>query len=110
MSDYRDALKIDADSSDERLEAAVQLLSSAIGVVVLNNAVALRAMRTHLRCEVFDRTQATHRCENEYAVLVENAQRMLDHSRIGRLLPARPRRWVVVDDRAAGVVELWSGD
>ena len=38
------------------------------------------------------------RCEEEYKVLLENAARALASSRLGRRLPDRPLRWVVVED------------
>jgi GNAT superfamily N-acetyltransferase len=43
-----------------------------------------------------DPTPAAHRCANEYDVLVENAQRALETSRLRDQLPNLPRRWSMV--------------
>jgi hypothetical protein len=107
MSAYREALAIDSDSSEERLALAVEILASATGVVMLEKTVALRRARTHLLCEVVDPMPSARRCENEFDVLIENAQRMLESSRLGERLPDLPRRWLVVEDRGTATVELW---
>ncbi|MCC7461718.1 MAG: hypothetical protein IT480_04560 [Gammaproteobacteria bacterium] len=72
---------------------------------MLNGTLALRPAPACLYCEVIDPAPASHRCENEFEVLVENAQRMLDSSRLR--LPDIPRRWLVVADCGTGTVELW---
>lgn len=107
MSAYQDALLIDADSSDERLALAAEILASGRGVVLLDELVALRPAHTHLRCEVVDPMPSSRRCVHEYEVLVENAQRALDASRLRKLLPDLPRRWSVVEDCGTGTEELW---
>jgi hypothetical protein len=50
---------------------------------------------------------AIARCEEEYKVLVENAARALQASRMGPRMPKRLLRWVVVDHYGKGSVELW---
>ena len=107
MSAYRDALSIDADSSDQRLELAAELLAKGTGVVMFNDTVALRATPTCLLCEVVDPAPSSRRCGNEFEVLAENARRMLDASRLRKHLPNIPRKWLVVDDYGTGTVELW---
>ena len=107
MSAYPDAIAIDADSSDERLELAAEILASGAGVVILNETISLRPTSTCLHREVVDPSPASRRCENEYEVQVENAQRMLDSSRLGELLPDLPRKWLVIEDHRNGTVELW---
>src|SRR5690242_221978 len=101
MSAYRDALAIDADSSNERLEQAAEILATGASVVMLNNTVALRPTPTCLLCEVVDPTPASRRCENEFEVLVENGQRMLESSRLRKHLPRIRRQWLVVEDYGA---------
>jgi hypothetical protein len=41
--------------------------------------------------------------------MVENAARALERSKLGAMLPRRPLRWVVIEERSAGIVEAWSG-
>lgn len=107
MSAYRDVLSVDADSSDQQLDQAAEILATGAGVVMLNNTVALRPTPTCLLCEVVDPAPASRRCANEFEVLAENAQRMLDSSRLSERLPNIPRKWLVVADCGTGTVELW---
>lgn len=107
MSTYEHALVIDPDCSDERLAQAVEMLATGTGVVLVGGSVALRLGPGCLMCEVLDPAPDTRRCENEYEVLVENAQRMLDASRLRQHLPPVPYRWRVVEDRGADTLELW---
>jgi hypothetical protein len=104
-----DAFIIDERATPERLAQAADRLDRCIGVVVLKPAIVLRPGVREIRCEVVDPTPAAHRCEEEYKVMVENAARALDRSKLGALLPERPLRWVVVEERGSGVVEAWSG-
>ena len=107
MSAYRDALSIDAEASGQQLALAAQVLADRSGVVVLQGIVALRPMRTELLCEVVDPMPSSHRCAVEYEVLVENARRALEASKLQDLLPSLPRRWLVVEDCGSGATELW---
>jgi hypothetical protein len=107
MTAYREAVVVDSGSSNERVAVAANELSSGTGVVLLEGTVALRSLGTHVLCDVIDPIPATRKCENEFGVLVENAQRLLEASRLGALLPRLPCRWRVVEDRGAGAVELW---
>jgi len=107
MTAYRDAFCIDANSPDERLELAAEILAAGSGVVMFDETVALRPTPACLLCEVVDPAPTSRRCENEYEVLVENAQRMLDSSRLRKRLPDIPRKWLVVEDHGTGTVELW---
>ena len=100
---------IDETATPERLVQAVEILDRCAGIVMLMPAIVLRPSVREIRCEVIDPNPAAHRCEEEYKVLVENAARALERSKLGALLPDRPLRWVVVEDRGSGVVEAWSG-
>jgi len=73
MTAYRHAFFIDANSSDERLELAAEILATGAGVVMFDKTVALRPTPACLLCEVVDPAPTSRRCENEYEVLVENA-------------------------------------
>ena len=107
MSAYRDALAIDTECTDHCLDSAVEVLASGAGVVLLNNTIALCQTATHLLCEVVEPTTSSRLCEYEFQVLVENAQRMLDCSRLGERLPDIPRKWRIVEDCGTGTAELW---
>ena len=73
---------------------------------MLDELVALRATQTQLLCEVIDPTPSAHRCEVEFEVLVENAQRALAASTLRDLLPDLPLKWLVVEDSGTGIVGL----
>ena len=103
-----DAFVIDDTATPERLAQAAGLLDSCTGTVMLMPAIVLRPSVREIRCEVIDPTPAAHRCEEEYKVLVENAARALVRSKLEALLPDRPLRWAVVEQRASGMFEAWS--
>ena len=103
-----EAFVIDDTATPERLAQAADLLYRCIGVVLLMPAIVLRPSVREIRCEVVDPTPAAHRCEEEYKVLVENAARALVRSKLGALLPDRPLRWTVLEQRGSGMVEAWS--
>ena len=109
MSDHRDALAIDDDSSDERIALAAERLRSGKGVVLLGKMLALRPTHVAIRCEVIDPMLGAHRCAEEFKVLVENAARALAASKLGSLIADRPLQWVVVEERGNGMLELWPG-
>jgi hypothetical protein len=101
-----DTLVVDDSSSEQMLALARTRLEHCTGLVVLNGVVTLRPWRHEIECAVTP-IAAAPRCEEEYKVLVENAARALGSSELGRRLPQRPLRWVVVDDDGSGAVELW---
>lgn len=103
------ALFVDDTATPERLVQAADLLDRCTGIVMLGPAIVLRPGSHEIRCEVIDPTPAARRCEEEYKVLVENAARALDRSKLGALLPDRPLRWTVVEKRGSVMVEAWSG-
>ena len=107
MPAYGNALAINADSSDQQLGLAIDILLTARGVVILDNAVALRATATGLVCEVIDPAPTSRLCEHEFEVLVENAQRVLESSRLSKRLPKIPRKWLVVEDNGTKIVQWW---
>ena len=100
-------LVIDSSSSEQRLALAVELLERCDGVVVLDGVATLSPNRHGIQCSVTESPQGIARCDEEYKVLVENAARALETSRLGRRLPNRPLHWVVVEDAGTGAVELW---
>lgn len=106
-SNDRGALAVEATSPEPILVAAAQKLADGRGVVVLEGTLVLRSMGTLLLCDVIDPMPSTRKCENEFGVLVENAQRTLDGSRLRAHLPDRPLRWRVVEVRGTDLVELW---
>ncbi len=103
-----EAFVVDDTATPERLAQAADLLNRCTGVVLLMPAIVLRPSVREIRCEVVDPTPAAHRCEEEYKVLVENAARALVRSKLGALLPDRPLRWTVLEQRGSGMVEAWS--
>jgi hypothetical protein len=107
MSAYKDALAIDDASSEQRLDLAGQVLARCESVVLLDGVVALRPTPGAIICEVIDPAPDSHRCAEEFKVLVENAGRALSGSRLAARLPIRPQKWVVVDDCGTGTIELW---
>ena len=107
MSAYRHALAVDAAASDQVLALAADILASGNGVVMFKGLLALRPTRTRLLCEVIDPMPSARRCAHEYEVLVENARRALEASKLREALPDIPFRWSVVDDHGTNVAELW---
>ena len=102
-----ETLLIDDSSSEQRLTLAAELLDRCAGVVILDGVATLRPSPGEIECSVTEPTGTMARCEEEYKVLVENAARALRASRLGRRLPDRPLRWIVVDDYGTGTAELW---
>ena len=102
-----DSLTLDADSSTDQIALAADVLANATRVVVLANSLALQATRHELLCRVVDPTPSAHRCAYEYEVLVENARRLLESSRLHELLPPLPRRWSVIEEHETGATEVW---
>lgn len=109
MTAYKDALAIDDSSSEQCLQSAVQLLRGREGIVLFNNVLALRPAGNRIICEVIDPYPDSHRCAEEFKVLVENAGRELANSSLGSRLPDKPLHWLVVADNGTAAVELWPG-
>ena len=102
-----DTLVIDESSSEQRLQLATELLEDCNGVVVLDGIATLWPRSTEFECAVAIPSHSIAKCEEEYKVLVENAARALQASKLASRMPERPLRWVVVDDYGNGSVELW---
>ncbi len=100
-------MRIEASDSDQQFALAAKTLAAGQSVIMFEGMLVLRPARNELVCEVVDPTPSARRCANEYEVLVENAQRALDASKLGTLLPHLRRRWLVVGDTGAGTTELW---
>jgi hypothetical protein len=107
VSAYKNALAIEPDDSDRRMELAAEMLADGEGTVMLGGVLALRSTGHELVCEVVDRNPSARRCENEYEVMVENARLALERSRLHDLLPPVPQKWLVVEDAGTGTTELW---
>ena len=107
MSAYQNALAIEPGAAGQRLALAAEILASGAGIVLLEGVVALRCVGRALFCEVVDPMPSARRCALEYEVLVENARRTLEASKLDAFLPALPRTWLVVADYGTGTVELW---
>jgi hypothetical protein len=102
------AFVIDETAAPEWLAEAADILERCTGSILFAPGLVLRPSAREIRCEILDTAPAARRCEEEYKVMVENAARALERSKLGALLPDRPLRWVVVEDRGGGVVEAWS--
>jgi hypothetical protein len=102
-----DTLVIETGDTDPSFVLAARTLAAGRSVVMFDGTLVLRPACGELRCEVVDPTPSAHRCANEYEVLVENAQRALEASKLAALLPQVQRRWLVVGDTGAGTAELW---
>jgi hypothetical protein len=103
-----DAFVVDDTATPERVAQAADLLGRCMGIVMLEPAIVLRPGVREICCQVVDPAPAAHRCEEEYKVLVENAARALDRSKLAALLPDRPLRWAVVEQRGSELFEVWS--
>jgi len=107
MKPSKDALRIDEESPEARIALAAELLSDRDGVVVLGGSIALRPGPKEILCEVVEPAGTAHRCAEEYKVLIENAKRRLEASRLWAHLPPKRLRWVVVEDHAGGSQQVW---
>jgi hypothetical protein len=107
MSAYKHALIVDEIASEQHLAEAAKVLDRCEGVVMLRVVVALRPTPHAIWCEVIDPTPDSHRCAEEFKVLVENAAYALAESKLAAHLPQRPLQWIVVDDGDTGAVTLW---
>ena len=110
MSRDGNVLAIEAGDSDQRFALAAKTLTGGESVVMFEGTLVLRPARGGLLCEVVDPAPSARRCANEYEVLVENAQRALEASKLNALLPRLRRSWLVVGDSGAGTTELWRAD
>ena|SRR6185295_9161622 len=107
MSTSKDTVALELADSDERLAFAAKALANGRSIALLEGTLILRPAPGELRCEVVDPEPSARRCANEYEVLVENAQRALECSRLAPLLPSFRRTWLVVDEATSGATELW---
>lgn len=98
---------IDASSPARRIVSAARRLASCSADVVLTGVATLRPHPRQIECIVTEAVPAVPRCENEYAVIAENAARALAASPLGACLPDRPLKWVVVEGVGRHAVEVW---
>lgn len=74
-------------------------------IIVIEGDLTLRVSEAAIVCELTDPDPTSHRCAEEYRVMVENAARRLEASGALARIPDRPRRWRVVDAAGEAVVE-----
>jgi hypothetical protein len=110
IASARSVWQVDEHSPDPELVSAAGVLDRAEGTVAFGQSLLLRAEEGGIVCEVIAPVPGAHRCEEEFKVMVENAQRELEASRFGRLVPRGPRRWQVVELRPDGALRLWPID
>lgn len=96
---------VNESTSAAEFARAGEALQQSGAVVLYGGYIALRAEGGHIVCEVIDTEPFSHRCAEEFAVMVENAQLALAAS--GLALPKCPLKWRVVEDKAGEMVELW---
>jgi hypothetical protein len=101
------ALNIEIGDSDALSALAADTLAGGKSVALFQGTLVLRPVRGALLCEVVDPAPSARRCANEYEVLVENAQRALESSKLGALLAHLRHTWLVIGDTGAGPTELW---
>jgi hypothetical protein len=109
MSAYKNALMINESSTEEHLALAAQALHNCEAIVLLNSAVAFRSTPSDILCEIIDPMPTSHRCAQEFEVLVENAKHMLSNSKLAHWLPDKSLKWRVVEDCGDSVREMWPG-
>jgi hypothetical protein len=108
MSAYRDALQIEMDASQARIDLAESLLRRCEGTVVLAQRIALRPEPHRILCEVIEESHSSRRSPEEYESLIAAAQEFLMDSPLGHSIAKRKLEWVVVTDYGTGTVELWN--
>lgn len=87
-------LCVDDGSSGPELARAGDALARCQASVLLGGVVRIRPEATRLVCVVRD-PDAAHRCAMEFEVLIENARRTLQASRLYAHLPARRLEWII---------------
>lgn len=107
MSAYRHALQIDANSSQQRMALAADVLVGCEQVVLLEGLLALRATQDAILCEVIDPMPSLTCTDAEYRTLAENAAAALRASPLHALLPSKQLKWLVVEDHGTGTMERW---
>jgi len=107
MSAYRDALRLDAGSSLERVNLAKELLKNGRGVVVLSDRLALRPAGSTILCEVIDCFVDSTRSPSEYRQMVEDAKLLLAGSPLAAEVLGHSVEWLVVADYGNGTIERW---
>jgi len=109
MNLYTHALKIDESSSQQDLESAIANLNLCETIILIleGQRIALRPTTSKIYCEVVDTNPMSHRCAEEFKVMVENAKRSLTRSKLANHLPNKPRQWLVVEECNGHAEELW---
>jgi 2-polyprenyl-3-methyl-5-hydroxy-6-metoxy-1,4-benzoquinol methylase len=100
-------LVIEDQSSERDVAAAADHIRDCSGDVVFTGVATLRPHPRQIECIVTEAVPVAPRCENEYAVIAENAARALAASPLGACLPDRPLKWIVVEGVGMHAVEVW---
>lgn len=95
MTDSSTRLTLSPASPPALRAQAAGLLECCEGVVVVHGLVSLRPTPAAIVCEVIDPAPGSHRCAEEYTVLMENAVRCLASPALEGILPDRPLRWIL---------------
>jgi hypothetical protein len=101
---YPDALHVNEGASAAELAYAGEVLRQN-QVVVYGDFLVLRPAGDRILCEVVDQDPLSHRCAEEFAVMVENARLALADS--GLDLAGWLLQWRVIDLRPEGIMEMW---
>ena len=104
MSAYKNDLHIRANESGRRAQLAAELVLSGHGVVVIEDALALRPNDGELLCEVISRSSLD---VASYKAVVENAKALLASSSLAAVTSSKKLSWLVVEDYGTGTLELW---
>jgi hypothetical protein len=107
MTLFEDFLAVDRTSSYRELVLAADLLERCAGVVSWEGILLIRPTREYLICDVIDTDPYSHRCAEEFAVLVENARLTLGASKLQGLMPHRRQVWRVTEGTDKNRV-LWT--
>lgn len=107
MFAYSNAVVVNESTSAAEFARAGEALQHSGAVVLYGGLIVLRAEGGHIVCEVIDTDPSSHRCAEEFAVMVENARLALADSRLAACFPDRPLRWRIVSDSAGEILELW---
>jgi len=111
MTLYAYTIGIDEELAESETDLVAHLLNhrNSLMLLVDDQMITVRDTPNELICELIDTMPNSHRCVEEFKVLVENAKRSLADSELARYLPRKTMQWRVVENGNNGRVELWPG-